>query len=301
MVLPGQKLDGLSVYELLEGEEVTFAAAVPTVWQMLLAHLRATKGELSTLRRVVFGGAAPPASLVRAFRDEYGVEAFHGWGMTEMSPLGTFTSPTAIVAQLTPEEQLHFTVKQGRPPLGVEIKLTSDDGHRIPHDGRTQGALKVRGPCVAASYFGGSGALDREGFFDTGDVATLDDQGYLHITDRAKDVIKSGGEWISSTSIENMAMEHPKALRCAVIGARHPKWDERPILLVQLKDGETASKDEFFDLLEGKITKWWMPDDLIFVAEIPLGTTGKIDKRAIREQMKNYMLPTIDASRADKP
>jgi fatty-acyl-CoA synthase len=294
MVMPGAKLDGASVHELIESEGVTFSAAVPTVWQMLLAHLRETKGQVTTLKRVMIGGSAVPEAIVRGFRDEFGVDVMHGWGMTEMSPLGTVSSMNAATAALPPEEQVKYKLKQGRPPIAMEMKLVDDHGKRLPHDGTTFGRLMVKGPFVVGQYFAGDGGeiLAGEGFFDTGDVATIDEHGFMQITDRAKDVIKSGGEWISSIEIENLAVGHPKAAICAVIGALHPKWDERPVLVVKLKDGEQASKDEFLSFLDGKIAKWWMPDDVVFVDEIPLGATGKIDKKLIRERMKDYVLPT---------
>ena len=294
LVMPGAKLDGASVHELLESEGVTFSAAVPTVWQMLLTHLRETKGQLTTLKRVVIGGSAVPEAIVRGFRDEYGVDVTHAWGMTEMSPLGTLSTPTPKIAALSAEEQLRYKLKQGRAPVGVEMKLVDDEGRRLPHDGTTFGRLLVKGPFIVDTYFKGEGGeiLDEEGFFDTGDVATIDDEGFMQITDRAKDVIKSGGEWISTIEIENLAVGHPKAALCAVIGAAHPKWDERPVLLVKLLPNETATKEEFLEFLEGKIAKWWTPDDVVFVEEIPLGATGKIDKKLIRERMKDYVLPT---------
>ncbi|TAL29927.1 long-chain-fatty-acid--CoA ligase [Phenylobacterium sp.] len=294
LVMPGAKLDGPSVHELLESEGVTFSAAVPTVWLGLLQHLRATNGKLSTLKRVVIGGSAVPEAIVRGFRDEFGVDVTHAWGMTEMSPMGSLSAPTARVAAMGAEDQLRYKLKQGRPPLGVEMKLEDDANKRLPHDGTTFGRLLVRGPAVAGGYFKGDGGqiLDDEGFFDTGDVATIDEQGYMQITDRAKDVIKSGGEWISTIEIENIAVGHEKAANAAVIGAYHPKWDERPLLLVQLKPGEQATKDEFLAFLEGKIAKWWTPDDVVFVDDIPLGATGKIDKKLIRDRMKDYVLPT---------
>ena len=298
LVMPGQKLDGASVHELLEREEVTFSAAVPTVWQMLLTHLRETNGKLSTLRRVVIGGSAVPEAIVRAFRDDYGVSVTHAWGMTETSPLGTLATPNAAIAKMGPEDQLKFTLKQGRPPLGIDLKLEDDAGNRLPSDGHTFGRLMVKGPFVVGEYFRGEGGgiLDKDGFFDTGDVATLDGHGFMQITDRAKDVIKSGGEWISTIEIENIAMGHSKAALAAVIGAAHPKWDERPVLLVKLNPGETSSKEEFLGFLEGKIAKWWTPDDVVFVDDIPLGATGKIDKKLIRERMKDYVLPTARAA-----
>jgi fatty-acyl-CoA synthase len=217
--------------------------------------------------------------------------------MTEMSPLGTQATPNAAIAAMGEDEQIRYRLKQGRPPLCVEMKLTDDEGARLPHDGATFGRLKVKGPFVVGEYFKGEGGhiLDPEGFFDTGDVATIDDQGFMQITDRAKDVIKSGGEWISSIEIENIAVGHPKAALAAVIGAAHPKWDERPVLVVKLEPGVEAAKDEFLSFLEGKIAKWWMPDDVVFVDDIPLGATGKIDKKLIRERMKDYVLPTAKA------
>ena len=294
MVMPGQKLDGASVHELLETEGVTFSAAVPTVWQMLLQHLRSANAKLTTLKRVVIGGSAVPESLVRAFRDDFGVDVTHAWGMTETSPLGTLSVPTPEVLAMPAEAQLQYKLKQGRPPLGVELKLEDDEGHDLPRDGHTYGHLKVRGAAIAGAYFKGEGGdiLDDEGFFDTGDVATIDALGYMQITDRAKDVIKSGGEWISTIEIENLAAGHPKALIAAVIGVAHPKWDERPLLLVALKPGESATREEFLAHLDGKIARWWMPDDVVFVEEIPLGATGKIDKKLIRQRFADYVLPT---------
>jgi fatty-acyl-CoA synthase len=283
LVMPGAKLDGASVHELLESEGVTFSAAVPTVWQMLLTHLRETKGTLSTLKRVVIGGSAVPEAIVRGFRDDYGVDVTHAWGMTETS-----------IAAMDAEARLGFTLKQGRVPLGLELRLEDDAGQLLPRDGTSFGRLKVKGPYVVGEYFRGDGGqiLDPGGFFDTGDVATLDGYGYMQITDRAKDVIKSGGEWISSIEIENIAAGHPKAALAAVIGVFHPKWDERPLLLVKLQDGQSATKDEFLAFLDGKIAKWWTPDDVVFVDDIPLGATGKIDKKLIRDRMKDYAFPT---------
>jgi fatty-acyl-CoA synthase len=294
LVMPGMKMDGASILELIETEGVTFSAAVPTVWQMLLAEMRATGAKFSTLKRVVIGGSAVPEALIRAFHDDYGVEVVHAWGMTETSPLGTLSTPTPEIAALPYDEQMPYMLKQGRNPLGIDLKLTDDDGKTQPHDGHTFGRLKIKGAFIVGEYFKGEGGdiLDEEGFFDTGDVATIDDQGYMQITDRAKDVIKSGGEWISTIEIENIASGHPKALIAAVIGVAHPKWDERPLLLVKLKPGETATREEFLKFLEGKIAKWWTPDDVVFVDDIPLGATGKIDKKLIRQQMAGYVLPT---------
>jgi len=294
LVMPGPKLDGASVHELLESEKVTFSAAVPTVWQMLLTHLRQTEGKLTSLKRVVIGGSAVPEAIVRGFRDEFGVDVTHAWGMTETSPLGTLANPSARVAEMDEEAQLKFKLKQGRPPICIDLKLVDDEDKVLPHDGATFGRLMVKGPFVVGQYFKGDGGdvLDPDGFFDTGDVATIDAYGYMQITDRSKDVIKSGGEWISSIEIENIAAGHPKAELAAVIGVAHPKWDERPLLLVKLRPGETGTKDEFLKFLEGKIAKWWTPDDVVFVDDIPLGATGKIDKKLIRLRMADYRLPT---------
>ena len=294
LVMPGPKLDGASVHELLESERVTFSAAVPTVWQMLLTHLRQTEGKLTSLKRVVIGGSAVPVAIVRGFRDEFGVDVTHAWGMTETSPLGTLANPSARVAEMDDEAQLRFKLKQGRPPICIDLKLVDDEDKELPHDGSTFGRLMVKGPFVVGQYFKGDGGdvLDSDGFFDTGDVATIDEYGYMQITDRSKDVIKSGGEWISSIEIENIAAGHPKAELAAVIGVVHPKWDERPLLLVKLRPGEAGTKDEFLNFLEGKIAKWWTPDDVVFVDDIPLGATGKIDKKLIRQRMADYRLPT---------
>ena len=294
LVMPGARMDGPSIYELLESESVTFSAAVPTVWQGLLNHLRENNLKLSTVKRVLIGGAAVPESMIRAFHDEFGVEVLQGWGMTETSPIGTLSNMTPELAALPFEEQLKWRVKQGTPPLGVELKLKNYAGQDMPHDGSTYGRLMIKGPTIARAYFRDEGGeiLDNEGFFDTGDVSTIDDHGFMQITDRAKDVIKSGGEWISSIEIENLAVGHPKVALAAVIGSAHPKWDERPVLLIKLKEGETEDKQEHLDFLVGKIAKWWMPDDVVFLADIPLGATGKIDKKLLREQMKDYRLPT---------
>jgi fatty-acyl-CoA synthase len=294
LVMPGARMDGPAIYELLESEGVTFSAAVPTVWQGLLNHLRENNLKLSTVRRVLIGGAAVPESMIRAFHDEFGIEVLQGWGMTETSPIGTLSNMTPELAALPFEEQLKWRVKQGTPPLGVELKLKNYAGQEMPHDGSTYGRLMIKGPTIARAYFRDEGGeiLDNEGFFDTGDVSTIDDHGFMQITDRAKDVIKSGGEWISSIEIENLAVGHPKVALAAVIGSAHPKWDERPVLLIKLKEGESEDKQEHLDFLVGKIAKWWMPDDVVFLADIPLGATGKIDKKLLREQMKDYRLPT---------
>jgi fatty-acyl-CoA synthase len=296
LVLPGQKLDGPSIYQLLNDYKVTCTAAVPTVWLGLLQDLEKTGGKLPYLRRVVIGGSACPRAMISTFKNVYDVEVTHAWGMTEMSPLGTTCSLKAEYATLKGDALLDVLQKQGHSPFCVEMKITDDQGRRMPWDGKTFGRLKVRGPAVAKAYFkDDSNILDEEGFFDTGDVGTIDRHGYLNITDRSKDVIKSGGEWISSIELENLAVGHPKVAEAAVIGVRHPKWDERPLLVIVLKPGEKASKEELLAFLEGKIAKWWMPDDVAFVKEIPHTATGKILKTALRAQFKDYVLPSAAA------
>jgi fatty-acyl-CoA synthase len=293
LVMPGAKMDGASIYELIVTEGVTFSAAVPTVWQGLLAHLRENKLQIPTVKRVLIGGSAVPESLIRAFHDEFGIEVLQGWGMTETSPIGTLSNMTPETLALPYDEQMKYRVKQGTPPLGVELKLKNYAGQEMPHDGHTYGRLMIKGPTIAGAYFrSDESILDAEGFFDTGDVSTIDDMGFMQITDRAKDVIKSGGEWISSIDIENIAVGHPRVELAAVIGAAHPKWDERPVLIIKLKPGQPQDKQEHLDFLVGKIAKWWMPDDVVFVDDIPLGATGKVDKKLIRERLKDYRLPT---------
>jgi fatty-acyl-CoA synthase len=297
MVMPGGKLDGASIYELLDQYRVTFTAAVPTVWLMLLQHLEANNLKLPYLRKVVIGGSACPRAMTQKFQDVYDVEVCHAWGMTEMSPLGTLGSLKPEYAGLTGEARLDVQVKQGHPPFGVEMKITDDNNRELARDGKTFGRLKVRGPSVARGYFKeDAGVLDAEGFFDTGDVATLDRYGYMQITDRSKDVIKSGGEWISSIDLENLAVGHPKVAEAAVIGVRHPKWDERPLLVVVLKQGQSATKAELLSFFDGKVAKWWVPDDVAVVAEIPHTATGKILKTALRETFKDFVLPTAAAA-----
>jgi fatty-acyl-CoA synthase len=292
LAMPGPKLDGASIYQLLNDCRVTLSAAVPTVWSMLLSHLEANNGKLPHLKRVVIGGAACPTAMTRKFQDDYGVNVVHAWGMTEMSPLGTVCSIKPDYADLTGEARLALQAKQGHAPFMVEMKIIDDSGKPCPWDGKTFGKLQVRGPAIARSYFKDeSQVLDAQGYFDTGDVATVCPQGYMQITDRAKDVIKSGGEWISSIDLENLAVSHPKVAEAAVIGVKHPKWDERPLLVVVLKKDQTAGKDDILSFMRGKIANWWMPDDVAFVEEIPHTATGKIQKTALREQFRDYVLP----------
>ncbi|UYO53441.1 fatty-acid--CoA ligase [Rhodopseudomonas palustris] len=291
LVMPGAKLDGASVYELLSTEKVTHTAGVPTVWLMLLQYMQKEKLTLPHLKMVVCGGSAMPRSMIKAFVD-MGAEARHAWGMTEMSPLGTLATLKPPFDQTTGDARLDVLATQGYPPFGVEMKITDDAGKDQPWDGKTFGRLKVSGPAIAKAYYRvDKEILDDAGFFDTGDVATIDKDGYMRITDRSKDVIKSGGEWISSIDLENLAVGHPKVAEAAVIGVYHPKWDERPLLICQLKPDVTCTRDEILQYMDGKIAKWWMPDDIVFVDAIPHTATGKILKTALRDQFKTYTLP----------
>lgn len=294
LVMPGPKLDGASIYELLDTERVTFTAAVPTVWLMLLQYLEETGRDLPYLRRVVIGGSACPRAMTRKFQDVYDVEVIHAWGMTEMSPLGSLGSLKPEYVDLTGEERLDVQAKQGFAPFGVEMMIADDAGNELPWDGKTFGRLKVRGPAVAKAYYGGAGTeqFDEDGWFDTGDVAHIDSHGYMQITDRAKDVIKSGGEWISTIELENLAVGHEGIAEAAVIGIHHPKWDERPLLVAVKKPGRDPTKEDVLAFMDGKVAKWWLPDDIVFVEEIPHTATGKIQKMALREQFADYQLPT---------
>jgi fatty-acyl-CoA synthase len=292
LVLPGAKLDGPSIHELLEREKVTLSAAVPTVWLALLGHLESTGATLSTLKRVVIGGSACPRAMTEKFETRYGVTVAHAWGMTEMSPIGSFCSIKPDHLGLDREAMLDLKTKQGHPPFTVEFRIEDDEGRALPWDGKVFGRLKVRGPAVARKYFHrDEDILDADGFFDTGDVATIDPHGYMHVTDRAKDVIKSGGEWISSIELENLAVGHPDVAEAAVIGIHHPKWDERPLLIVVPKPGREPTKDDLLGFMQGRIAKWWMPDDVVVVPEIPHTATGKIQKTTLRDMFRDYRLP----------
>ncbi|MBS9719810.1 long-chain-fatty-acid--CoA ligase [Tianweitania sp. BSSL-BM11] len=295
LVMPGGKMDGQSIYELLDTEKVTFSAAVPTVWLMLLQHLEETGNTLPHLKKVVIGGSACPRVIVKKFQDNYDVEVVHAWGMTEMSPLGSLCTLKADFADLDGEAKLDIQQTQGYAPFGVEMKVTDDEDQPRPWDGKTFGRLKVRGPAVAKAYYGGAGSeqFDEDGWFDTGDVAHINPNGYLQITDRAKDVIKSGGEWISTIDLENLAVAHPDVAEAAVIGIAHPRWDERPLLVVVKKPGKEPTRDDLLAFMDGKVAKWWLPDDVTFVDEIPHTATGKIQKITLRERFKDYRLPTI--------
>jgi len=294
IVMPGMKLDGASIHEMLTAYRVSCTAAVPTLWLMLLQHLEASGGKLPHLKRVVIGGSACPRAIAQKFEDNYGVQVIHAWGMTEMSPLGSLCTLKPEYASLAGDAKLDILQKQGHPPFMVEMKIEDDAGRVVPWDGKSFGRLMVRGPAVARAYYKGDDGdiLDGEGFFDTGDVATMDPYGYMQITDRSKDVIKSGGEWISSIDLENLAVGHPKVAEAAVIGIRHPKWDERPLLVLVMKKGESISKDDILGFIRGKVANWWMPDDVVFVDDIPHTATGKIQKTTLRERFKDYRLPS---------
>ena len=293
LVFPGAGLDGKSLYELMEAEGVTLSAGVPTVWQGLLGHMEPAKLTFSSMKRTVIGGSACPPAMIKTFEDNYGVHVIHAWGMTEMSPLGTVMAFKPEHLKLTHEERLAVEGKQGRAVFGVDMKIVDPDGKELPRDGSVSGDLLVRGPWIIDSYFkqeGGSPLVD--GWFPTGDVARITADGVMQITDRSKDVSKSGGEWIGSIDLENIAMAHPAVAMAACIAAYHPKWDERPLLVVMKKPGAEVTRDEILAFYDGKIAKWWTPDDVVFVDAIPLGATGKMQKIKLREQFKDHKLPT---------
>jgi 3-(methylthio)propionyl---CoA ligase len=299
LVFPGASLDGKSVFELIENEKVTFAAGVPTVWQMMLGHMQANNLRFSRLNRTVIGGSACPPAMIKAFQETYGVEVLHAWGMTEMSPLGTLCTLKNKHLDLPPDAQTAIRLKQGRAIFGVDMKIVDGDGNELPWDGKAYGDLLVKGPWIVKEYFKGEGGdplvpdADGRGWFPTGDVATIDADGFLQITDRSKDVIKSGGEWISSIDIENIAVAHPAIAMAACVGVFHPKWDERPIVTVVKRPGAEVTREELLKFYEGKTAKWQIPDDVVFLEAIPLGATGKILKTKLREQLKGYKLPGL--------
>ena len=293
LVFPGPAMDGKSIYELIESERVTYAAGVPTIWQMMLGHMKPAGLRFSTLRRTVIGGSACPPSMINAFKEDYGVDVLHAWGMTEMSPLGTLCTLKNKHLALPEAEQMKIRLKQGRAIFGVDMKIVNDQGQELPWDGKAFGDLYVKGPWIVHEYFKGEGGDPLvDGWFPTGDVATIDPDGFMQITDRSKDVIKSGGEWISSIDIENIAIAHPAVAMCACIGVAHPKWDERPIVAVVKKPGSTVTREEILAFYEGKTAKWQIPDDVVFVEAIPLGATGKMLKTKLRELLKDYRLPS---------
>ena len=292
MVFPGPAMDGRSIFELIEAEKVTFAAGVPTVWQMMLGHMQAGQLRFSTLRRTVIGGSACPPAMITAFHDDYGVEVLHAWGMTEMSPLGTVCTLKNKHLDLPAADRMKVRLKQGRGLYGVDMKIVDPEGRELPWDGKTFGDLLVKGPWIIRDYFKAEGPPPLvDGWFPTGDVATIDPDGYMQITDRSKDVIKSGGEWISSIDVENIAVAHPGVAMAACIGVKHPKWDERPIIAVVRKPGAEVGREELLAFYEGKIAKWQIPDDVVFVEAIPLGGTGKMQKTRLRDMLRDYVLP----------
>ena len=294
LVMPGSKVDGESLHRLFEQEGVTFAAGVPTVWLGYAQYLQGAGIKPTTLNRVLIGGTACPSSLMATLEDELGVEVLHIWGMTETSPVATISKLQPRHRGLAKEQQRSRKIKQGRAVFGVEISIRDGDGNELPHDGKTFGDLLIKGPWIARSYYQMEGSERPDGWFFTGDVATIDAEGYMQITDRSKDVIKSGGEWISSIELENLAMSHPEITEAAVIGVSHPKWDERPLVIAVRKKDSTLTKDDLLAFYQGKIAKWWMPDDVLFVDELPHGATGKMLKTKLRELYGSHQLPTID-------
>jgi acyl-CoA synthetase (AMP-forming)/AMP-acid ligase II len=292
LVFPGPFLDGKNLHELFETEGVTMSAGVPTVWQGLLAYVEANNLKFSTMRRTVIGGSACPPAMMATFQDRYDVAVLHAWGMTEISPLGTVCTLKPSQQRLPAAERLAIQAKQGRAVYGVDMKIVDDEGKRLPHDGKAAGELLVRGPWIISQYFRGEGGdVLVDGWFPTGDVATIDADGFMQITDRSKDVIKSGGEWIGSIDLENIAMAHPSVAMAACIAAPHPKWDERPLLVVVKKPGSELSRNDLISFYEGRVAKWWTPDDVVFVDAIPLGATGKMQKNKLRDQFRGHRLP----------
>ncbi|WP_279401119.1 3-(methylthio)propionyl-CoA ligase [Massilia violaceinigra] len=294
MVYPGAALDGKSLYDLFEAEKVTFSAGVPTVWLGLVNYALQNQLQFSTFRRTVIGGSACPPAMMDTLIDKFNVEVIHAWGMTEMSPLGTAGGLQTKHLALPKEAQRKILQKQGHAIYGVDMKIVDDAGTELPWDGSTYGHLLVKGPWIVKSYFKNEGGdVLQDGWFPTGDVATIDADGYMQITDRSKDVIKSGGEWIGTIDLENIAMSHPAVLQAACIGIAHPKWDERPLLLVVKRPGMDVTKEEMLAFFEGKIAKFWMPDDVVFIEALPMGATGKIQKNKLRDQFKAHQLPVV--------
>jgi fatty-acyl-CoA synthase len=294
VVFPGAALDGKSLYELFEAEGVTLSAGVPTVWLGLLNYAVQNDLRFSTFRRTVIGGSACPPAMMDTLIDRFGVQVIHAWGMTEMSPLGTTASLLTKHQHLPPQEQRRVLRKQGHAVFGVDMKIVDDAGCELPWDGTSYGHLLVKGPWIISAYFRHEGGdVLQDGWFPTGDVATIDPDGYMQITDRSKDVIKSGGEWIGSIDLENIAMAHPAIAQAACIGVAHPKWDERPLLVAVRRQGMDVSRDELLAFFEGKVAKWWTPDDVVFVESLPTGATGKIQKNKLREQFMGHGLAAM--------
>ena len=296
LVLPGPNLDGDSLVKLIDDEQVTLALGVPTIWMGLLQALKASGSRADSLTRTVIGGSACPPSMIQSFREDYGVEVMHAWGMTETSPLGTLNTLLNKHDALPQDEQLKIREGQGRPPFGVELRIIDDEGHVLPNDGETQGELQIRGHWIVDTYFKvEKSALTMDGWFDTGDVATIEPNGFMIIRDRSKDIIKSGGEWISTVELENIAIAHPYVANAAAIAARHEKWDERPVLVALLHDGASVSEDELIAFYDGKIASWQVPDKVIFVDALPIGGTGKVLKNKLREQFGEVLINAVQA------
>ncbi|MDA8139992.1 MAG: 3-(methylthio)propionyl-CoA ligase [Desulfobacteraceae bacterium] len=295
MVMPGAKMDGASIYELMETEQVTVSLGVPTVWMMLLAYMKENNKKFSSMKRTIIGGAAAPKSMIETFEKEFKVSVIHAWGMTEMSPIGTACNMKKTHKSISAVDKLRLQLKQGRAVYGVDMKIVDGEGQDLPWDGKAFGNLLVRGPWITSGYFKGEGGqiLTKDGWFDTGDVATIDPDGYMQITDRSKDVIKSGGEWISSIDVENSAVGCPGIAEAAVIAVPHPKWDERPLLIAVKKKDAQVTKEDLLNHLKKTLAKWQLPDDVVFVNELPHTATGKLLKTQLRSQYKNYKLPTV--------
>jgi len=301
LVFPGKDLDGKSLYELMESERVTYSAGVPTVWLGLLNYVREAGAKFSSLRRTVIGGSACPPAMLRIFEDDYGVQVIHAWGMTEMSPLGTLAKLTWEQSQRPLDEQRKLLEKQGHAMFGVDMKIVGEDGRDLPWDGVAFGDLYVRGPWVIDRYFRKDDSPLTDGWFPTGDVATIDADSFLHITDRSKDVIKSGGEWISSIEVENVAIAHPAVAEAACIACAHPKWTERPLLVVVRHAEHDVTREELLAFYEGKVARWWIPDDVVFVDELPHTATGKLQKLKLRDLFRDHVLPSVLEDSRDCP
>jgi 3-(methylthio)propionyl---CoA ligase len=302
LVMPGPKLDGASLHGLMEAEHVTLSSGVPTLWLGLLNHLRETGARLSTVRRLTSGGSAMPRAMLEEFESRYGIEMFQGWGMTETSPLGTFASVPPDLADAPREEQYEVKLTAGRPIFGVEVRILDANGEPLPHDGIAQGEIAVRGPWITSGYYKNpeatKNAMTADGWFMTGDVGRIDPRGYLTLVDRTKDIIKSGGEWISSATLERLALAHPAVAEAAVIGVSHPKWQERPLLLVVPRKDRTVERSELLDFIAPHVPRWWLPDDVVAVERFPYGATGKIQKSVLRKQFADHKLPPDAAKRS---
>ncbi len=302
LVFPGPGLDGPSLYQLFEAEGVTYSLGVPTIWFGLLKHIEDLGARFTTLKRLLIGGSAAPAAMIETFERKYGVEAVHGWGMTEMSPVGSVGTMKMNLAKLPYDQQLQYKLKQGRALFGCELKIVDAGGKALPHDGTTAGELLVRGPWIASAYYNDTAAskaaFTKDGWFHTGDVCTIDPEGYMHMTDRATDILKSGGEWISSIALENLAVAHPDVQEAAVIGVAHPRWDERPLLIVVAKPGHSPTREGLIEFMSDKVAKWMLPDDVVVVSELPHTATGKLLKTKLRDQFRDYRWPDVIRSGA---